>query len=148
MSTVTTTSQKTIITKTGSAIIRSREVRVAGSNGSTTPKTEKEPPTGIMPLPRNLTEELQQNPSSHARHSADAPNRGGRISPGAELTSSKEARLQGDVIFRARKVVPSQVWTAEAARRVTSAAVEVPAVKACQVVVVPAGGEGSAVAGA
>ena len=106
---------------------------MAGSNGSTTPKTERELLTEIMLLPRNLTEELQQNPLSHARHSADVPNRGGRILPGAELTSSKDARLQGGVVFRARKAVPSQVWTGEAARCVTLAAVEVPAAKACPV---------------
>jgi hypothetical protein len=141
MSTATIISQKTITVETGSTTIKSKGVRVAGSNGSTTPKTEKGLLTGIRELRRNLTKELHHKPSSHARHTADAPNRGGRISPGAELTSSKEARLQGGVMFRARKAVPSQVWTAEAARRVITATGAVPAGRACPVaveVVVPA----------
>jgi len=38
-------------------------------------------------------------------------------------------------IFRVRRAMPFRVWTVEAMRRVTSAAVEVPAAKACQVAV-------------
>jgi len=135
ISTVTITLQETIITKIGSAIIKSRVGRVAGSNGSTTPKTEKEPPTGITPQPRSLTEELQQTPSSHAKHSAGARIRGGRISPGAAPTSSKDARLPGGAIFPARRAVPFRVWTVEAVRHVTSAVVGVQVAKACPVAV-------------
>jgi len=126
ISTVTITSQETITAKIGSAIIRSREVRVAGSNGSTTPKTEKELLTGIMPQPRSLIEELQQKPLSHAKHSADAPNRAGRTLPAAEPTNSRVARMP------ASEAAPFQALTGAAAQK-TSVAAEVPVAKVCPV---------------
>lgn len=105
---------------------------MADSSGSTIPRTEKGLPTGTMPLHRDTTGALHQKPLNHVRHFEDVPSRGGRISPGAEPTSSKDARLPEGVIFPASVAVPFQAWTAEAVRLVTSAAGEVPAAKACR----------------
>jgi hypothetical protein len=129
ISTVTITSQETIITKTGRVNIKSKGVsRVAGSNGSTTHKTEKELPIGTTLQPRSSTKALQQKLSSHAKHSADAQNREDRKLAGAVLTNSRDARMPDSV------AVPFQGWTVGAARRVTSAAVDNQVVKACPVV--------------
>jgi hypothetical protein len=123
MSTVTITSQKTITVEIGSAIIRSRVV--AGRIGSTTRKTERELPTGIMPQPRGSTGELHQTLSGRARRFADALNRAGRTLAGAVLTNS------GDGMRASAAAEHSAAWTVVAARRETSAAAEVPVVKAC-----------------
>ena len=105
---------------------------MAGSNGSTTHKTEREPHTGITQRPRDSTEALLQTPSSPVRHSADAPSREGRISPVVEPNSSRDARALVQEIFRDRGETLFPGWTGEAVQHVISAAVAVPAAKACR----------------
>lgn len=140
MSTVTTTSQITIITKIGSAIIRSREVRVAGSNGSTTPKTEKELLTGIRELRRNTTGEQGAMLRSPGRPTAAVRSREGRTSLKEGPNSSKVSRARDNLVAidpaANRAVTPSAAWTGAAARRVITAAGAVPVGRACHPAVV------------
>jgi hypothetical protein len=141
ISTITIISQKIIITKRRLPNINSRGVsRAANSNGNIIPKTEKVRPTGITTQPKNTTRGLQHK-LPHAMHTGDGQSRGtaeGRV---------RQARpLRAEALSRVAE--HSAVWTAAAVQK-TSAAVEVPAVKACPavvagMVVVPVAAEGSA----
>jgi len=135
ISTITIISQKTIITKRRLPNINSSGVsRAANSNGSIIPKTEKVLPTEITTQPKNTTRGLQHK-LPRAMHTVDGLSREGRISAKAEQISSVGVlivQIRRPLVEALSRVEHSAAWTAAAVQK-TSAAVEVPAVKACPV---------------
>ena len=112
---------------------KQRGQRAAGSNGSITQKTEKEPPTEIMLQPRSYN----RGTSAEAARSREA-NRG-RAEQGRQDLSKGSAGQRGGFDGGARAstrtaVEHSAAWTAAAVQK-TSAAVDNRAVKACPVAV-------------
>jgi hypothetical protein len=143
ISTVTIISQEIIITRTGLAIISSREVsRAANSNGNIMPKTGRGSPTGIMPQLRSTTGGPQEKLQSLGRHFADALIRAGRISAKAEQISPvgvlivRNRPLPVETLSRAAE--HSAAWTAAVVQK-TSAAGGNRAVKACPAAVAVVG---------
>jgi len=82
---------------------------------------------------RSFTEELQQTPSSHAKHSGGRGGSGEQDIARAAPTSQRTPGFRGARFFQPEGQCLFRVWTVEAVRHVTAAVVGVQVAKACPV---------------